>query len=309
MQIISSDSSCGRRLNSFPIRKGRILNIKNNESKNKRSKRSERLVVEAGVEASFVFEIARDISVGAACYWVSDEIAQRLQRQQISDSDLFPYERDEERRKRYVCFGMFDGATSYLWYSLVDKIFPSPSGGQNGADAVSLSALTASTTFDDSPPPIDTIGTKMTGLDNPELVVLVKKVVIDALLYNSLWAVGFIVIMALLRNETKQEIESELKRDWRDLYSNNLIFWVPLNFIVYGAIPLDFRVLSVYAFTITYIITLSVWEETRKEQLLKEQREEEYSLIVAMKEEHQQQTLRIKNEQRERERERKRAQN
>ena len=87
MQIISSDSSCGRRLNSFPIRKGRILNIKNNESKNKRSKRSERLVVEAGVEASFVFEIARDISVGAACYWVSDEIAQRLQRQQISDSD------------------------------------------------------------------------------------------------------------------------------------------------------------------------------------------------------------------------------
>ena len=71
--------------------------------------------------------------------------------------------------------------------------------------------------------------------------MLTKKVVFDALVYNPIWACGFIVIMALLRNESKEEIKAELKRDWLDLYVSNIIFWVPLNFVVYGAF------LSIYA--------------------------------------------------------------
>ena len=47
-----------------------------------------------------------------------------------------------------MAFGSFDGFTSYIWYSLVDYLIPSPSGSDFSADAVSISALTASTTYD-----------------------------------------------------------------------------------------------------------------------------------------------------------------
>ena len=102
---------------------------------------------------------------------------------------------------------------------------------------------------------------------NPEHVVLTKKVVFDALVYNPVWACGFIVIMALLRSESKEEIKAELKRDWGDLYISNIVFWVPLNFVVYGVIPLDYRVASVYGFTILYVSGLSLWEENRNKKL------------------------------------------
>ena len=73
--------------------------------------------------------------------------------------------------------------------------------------------------------------------------------------------------MALLRSESKEEIKAELKRDWGDLYISNIVFWVPLNFVVYGVIPLDYRVASVYGFTILYVSGLSLWEENRNKKL------------------------------------------
>ncbi|CAL6358299.1 unnamed protein product [Bathycoccus prasinos] len=236
----------------------------------------------------FGFELARDMGVGAACYWISDELAQRVSETKAEEEGEETYTRDDRRRGRYVTFGSFDGLTSYLWYTLVDKVIPSPSGSSFSADAVSISALTASTTYDDEltgdlANAADAMAsaqgfasenielTKSNVIEwffsNPEHVVLTKKVVFDALVYNPVWACGFIVIMALLRSESKEEIKAELKRDWADLYISNIIFWVPLNFVVYGVIPLDYRVASVYGFTILYVSGLSLWEENRNKKL------------------------------------------
>ena len=240
------------------------------------------------------FVVARDMGVGAACYWISDELAQRVSETKCVTASMEEgeaveeYKRDDERRGRYVAFGSFDGFTSYIWYSLVDYLIPSPSGSDFSADAVSISALTASTTYDNElTDDLVNAGNAMAAaqglasekikltssnviewfFSNPEHIVLTKKVVFDALVYNPIWACGFIVIMALLRNESKEEIKAELKRDWLDLYVSNIIFWVPLNFVVYGVIPLDLRVASVYGFTILYVCGLSLWEENRNKKL------------------------------------------
>jgi hypothetical protein len=241
------------------------------------------------------------MGVGAVCYWISDELAQRLSETKsitasMEEGEDVPsasaaggeYARDYKRRGRYVTFGSFDGLTSYLWYTLVDKVIPSPSGSNFSADAVSISALTASSTYDNelsgdlanaASAMADAQGLASENIEltttnviewffsNPEHVVLTKKVIFDALVYNPVWACGFIVIMALLRSESKEEIQAELKRDWLDLYISNIVFWVPLNFVVYGAIPLDYRVASVYGFTIVYVCGLSLWEENRNKKL------------------------------------------
>lgn len=291
----SSSPFCVSRRRRFQIGKGRTKTIKHDESK-RRGRRTN------DVEASFDgFEVLRDMGVGAVCYWISDELAQRLSETKsitasMEEGEDVPsaaaaggeYARDYKRRGRYVTFGSFDGLTSYLWYTLVDKVIPSPSGSNFSADAVSISALTASSTYDNelsgdlanaASAMADAQGLASENIEltttnviewffsNPEHVVLTKKVIFDALVYNPVWACGFIVIMALLRSESKEEIQAELKRDWLDLYISNIVFWVPLNFVVYGAIPLDYRVASVYGFTIVYVCGLSLWEENRNKKL------------------------------------------
>ena len=283
MKMTTTKSQSALSSSTFKMAKGHFR-----IGKKRVRRRNARGVFRASASVDFGFELARDMGVGAACYWISDELAQRVSETKAEEEGEETYTRDDRRRGRYVTFGSFDGLTSYLWYTLVDKVIPSPSGSSFSADAVSISALTASTTYDDEltgdlANAADAIAsaqgfasenielTKSNVIEwffsNPEHVVLTKKVVFDALVYNPVWACGFIVIMALLRSESKEEIKAELKRDWGDLYISNIVFWVPLNFVVYGVIPLDYRVASVYGFTILYVSGLSLWEENRNKKL------------------------------------------
>ena len=130
---------------TFKMAKGHFFELE----KKRVRRRNAGGVFRASASVDFGFELARDMGVGAACYWISDELAQRVSETKAEEEGEETYTRDDRRRGRYVTFGSFDGLTSYLWYTLVDKVIPSPSGSSFSADAVSISALTASTTYDD----------------------------------------------------------------------------------------------------------------------------------------------------------------
>jgi len=191
-----------------------------------------------------------DVCTGVACYYVSDEIAQRatqrthaIERQGGNGNDLVDGARcelpstsgarvkgrkkfaiDVKRRWRYCAFGAFDGASSYAWYEFVDRTIPND-------------------------------------VDRGEFATTLMKVFFDAACYNPLWAMAFIGVMAVLSGRGVAGAREDLRRDWADLYLNNVMVWAPLNLGIYGAVPLDYRVLAMYVCNTCYVTCLSMWQE------------------------------------------------
>ncbi|OUS48621.1 MpV17 transgene-like protein [Ostreococcus tauri] len=186
-----------------------------------------------------------DVLCGAACYWLSDELAQRMEGATGGDgtataaegddaddaSRSMGFVRDDGRRKRYVSFGALDGGTSYLWYEWVDWVV--------GDDPM-----------------------------RSELATVGEKVLIDAAVYNPFWAALFIAYMGVASRKTVEEVKGDLDRDWLELFKSNVVFWVPMNFIVYGVFPLETRVYGLYTLNVLFVCTLSLFEE-RKASLRK----------------------------------------
>ena len=196
----------------------------------------------SAMDAKAVEELLTDSALGAACYWVSDELAQRLARRTHATEtaeacelptsvDFVEFVRDDRRRARYVAFGAVDGATAYVWYDWVDWVVP------------------------DDP-------------SRAEYVTTALKVAVDAAVYNPLWAVFFIAAMGAMSAHDSQKIVEDVKRDWRELYVNNCTFWVPMDFIIYGVTPLEYRVALLYALNVVYVCALSMFQE--REMLAKD---------------------------------------
>ena len=59
-------------------------------------------VFRASASVDFGFELARDMCVGAACYWISDELAQRVSETKAEEEGEETYTRDDRRRGRHV---------------------------------------------------------------------------------------------------------------------------------------------------------------------------------------------------------------
>ena len=190
------------------------------------------------VSPTQLHELLTDSALGVGCYFVSDEIAQRLGRsthatESTSESEVgapaceLPtrdtgktFERDGKRSLRFMTFGAFDGAASYVWYETCDRLIP------------------------DDPTRSDAVTTAM-------------KVGVDAVAYNPIWGTFFIVVMGALSGKTLGGIKDDLKRDWLELYLSNVTFWVPMNFIIYGFTPLEYRVGVLYTLNILYVCSLS----------------------------------------------------
>jgi hypothetical protein len=119
-----------------------------------------------------------------------------------------------------------DGATSYAWYEWVDRVVPD--------DATRSDAMTTA-----------------------------MKVAMDAAIYNPMWGAFFIVSMGALSAKDAETIAGDVKRDWKALITSNLTFWVPMNFIIYGFTPLNFRVQVLYALNIIYVCSLSMYSERK----------------------------------------------
>ena len=190
-------------------------------------------------DATRLTELATDATLGMACYAVSDEIAQRLgtrthaRESAEADACELPtattrgrFVRDGRRAGRYVAFGAMDGATSYAWYEWVDRVVPD--------DATRSDAMTTA-----------------------------MKVAMDAAIYNPIWGAFFIVSMGVLSAKDAETIAGDVKRDWKALITSNLTFWVPMNFIIYGFTPLNFRVQVLYALNIIYVCSLSMYSERK----------------------------------------------
>jgi len=191
-------------------------------------------------DATRAAELATDATLGMLCYALSDEIAQRLgtrthaTESAEADACALPtattngrFVRDGARIARYVAFGAMDGATSYEWYEWVDRVVPD--------DATRSDATTTA-----------------------------MKVAMDAVIYNPMWGAFFIVSMGVLSAKDAETIASDVKRDWKELIVSNLTFWVPMNFIIYGFTPLNFRVQVLYALNIIYVCSLSMYSERKK---------------------------------------------
>jgi len=189
-------------------------------------------------------ELLTDGALGVGCYFISDEIAQRLGRSTHAtettidvagdgaapacelptrDAPGTTFTRDGKRSLRFATFGAMDGATSYVWYETVDRLIP------------------------DDPMRSDAVTTAM-------------KVGVDAVAYNPVWGAFFIVVMGALSGKTWGGIKDDLERDWMELYVSNLTFWVPMNFIIYGFTPLEYRVGVLYALNILYVCSLSMFQ-------------------------------------------------
>ena len=190
-------------------------------------------------DATRAAELATDATLGMLCYALSDEIAQRLgtrthaTESAEADACALPtattngrFVRDGARIARYVAFGAMDGATSYAWYEWVDRVVPD--------DATRSDATTTA-----------------------------MKVAMDAAIYNPMWGAFFIVSMGVLSAKDAETIASDVKRDWKALIASNLTFWVPMNFIIYGFTPLNFRVQVLYALNIIYVCSLSMYSERK----------------------------------------------
>ena len=189
-------------------------------------------------------EIASDVALGVACYWISDELAQRVSTAthatvvgedyagtdgvacELPSGNPRAFVRDDARRARYASFGAVDGGISYLWYEWVDKVVP------------------------DDP---------MRG----DAATTLIKVLIDAAVYNPVWAAFFIAYMGFASGKAVEGVRQELERDWFELFKSNCTFWVPMNFIIYGLTPLDYRVWVLYALNILFVCSLSLFEERK----------------------------------------------
>ncbi len=196
------------------------------------------------VSPTQLHELLTDSALGVGCYFVSDEIAQRLGRsthatESTSETEVgapaceLPtrdtgkaFERDGKRSLRFATFGAFDGAVSYVWYETCDRLIP------------------------DDPTRSDAVTTAM-------------KVGVDAVAYNPIWGTFFIVVMGALSGKTLGGIKDDLKRDWLELYLSNVTFWVPMNFIIYGFTPLEYRVGVLYTLNILYVCSLSMFQERK----------------------------------------------
>lgn len=106
---------------------------------------------------------------------------------------------------RYVVFGVMDGVILYVWYEWVDCVVLD--------DVMRLDVMTTA-----------------------------MKVAMDAVIYNLIWGVFFIVFMGVLSVKDVEMIVGDVKRDWKVLIMSNLMFWVLMNFIIYGFTSLNFRV-------------------------------------------------------------------
>ena len=86
------------------------------------------------------------------------------------------------------------------------------------------------------------------------------KVCADLALFTPVWCAGFLSFMAL----TSAGAPRVSAADWRDLYLGNVAAWLPANVAIYGAVPLEHRVLSFGLYNLLYTAALSFWRETTK---------------------------------------------
>ena len=131
---------------------------------------------------------------------------------------------DLKRVARFALFGFLDGAVGNLWCHNLDKVVKGSSK-----------------------------------------LALVAKVIADMFVYTPLWAVFFITTMSLLKGIWRiEELVKELRSQFLELFGIDVGFYLPVNLVVYGLVPLNRRVAVFGLASVVYSTILSLWNEQKR---------------------------------------------
>lgn len=89
------------------------------------------------------------------------------------------------------------------------------------------------------------------------------KLLADFTLFTPNWCWVFIMYTSLYEGRGVKSAMAQVRRDWKELYTGNVITWFPFNVVLYGYVPLEYQVLAFSSFTVLYSIFLSLWTEGR----------------------------------------------
>jgi hypothetical protein len=89
-------------------------------------------------------------------------------------------------------------------------------------------------------------------------------------LFSPCWCALFLISMEAMMMDTRlplrASVSARLKGEFNDLLAGNLAFWIPANAVVFGAVPVDYRVATFSAINFAYTVALSLWAEGEKEK-------------------------------------------
>ena len=129
---------------------------------------------------------------------------------------------DARRGLRFCFFGLLDGSVSHYWFNWLD----------------------------------DNIHN-----DDNTWLAISEKVCLDFLMFTPCWCVCFLFVMDILKKRTPKEAFQRVSKEWLDLYTSNVLLWLPANIAIYSIVPLDKRVLGFGSFNVMYTVLLSIWSE------------------------------------------------
>ena len=100
------------------------------------------------------------------------------------------------------------------------------------------------------------------GLSNLVLATCAK-VLLDLAFFTPVWCVAFLGAMALMQGQGPREAGRRIRTEGLELYTGNLLAWLPANFVIYSVVPLELRVPAFGIYNLVYTIFLSFWAERR----------------------------------------------
>ena len=100
------------------------------------------------------------------------------------------------------------------------------------------------------------------GLSNLVLATCAK-VLLDLAFFTPLWCVAFLGAMTLMQGQGPREAGRRIRAEGLELYTGNLLVWLPANVVIYSVVPLELRVPAFGIYNLVYTIFLSFWSERR----------------------------------------------
>ena len=204
--------------------------------------RKSRVVRADALEIADVVRVASDGGVVLAGYVASDLVAQASETRSAErsaeecrvdvDCEIPPTPQglDVIRLNRYAAFGWFDGCISHVFIGWLD-------------------AASA-------------------GWTSNEAMRCFEQVAVDMALFSPAWCALFLISMEAMMMDTRlplrAAVSARLKGEYSELLLGNLAFWIPANAVVFGLIPVDYRVATFSAINFAYTVLLSIWAEGDK---------------------------------------------
>lgn len=97
-------------------------------------------------------------------------------------------------------------------------------------------------------------------IQGAEIFDIFKKILADTFLFQPIWCVYFLLIMAFLEKKSVEGVIESVRTDWWELFSISTGFYFPLGCLVYSLFPKDAWLFIFSIGNFFYNVCLSLWK-------------------------------------------------